>query len=161
MNTAYRRVIVAVPPPASDWYQQPADVIRKAAAALSMIPGVELKFIGVFSITEEMGTGEVNLMPAEALADKIREAEAKHRADVESYVKWFADNKIPHSLHIEEGNPAELILRHAEEWKADLILLGAHHKHSFLDFFTSDVTSKVTKRAPCDVMLMAPAGKAK
>ncbi len=156
MKSEYSQILVATPPINHEWYEQPADAIRKAAAALSQVPGIHLTFLGVFSISAEIGSGEVNLMPPERLEKEIEEKKAEHRANIESYTKWFADNDIPHSIHVATGDPADLILKYSKEWNADIILLGTHHKHGVLDIFTANIASKVIKNAPCDVMLISP-----
>ena len=157
MKTEYRNVIVAVPPPAFEWYRQPVDVIRKAAAMLSLVPEVHLTFLSVYSVSADMGTGEVNLLPPEVFQEAVAQHEKQLKADIEEYVKWFAQNGIPYSIVMVKGDDtAGEIIKAAHDRKADLILMGSHHEHSVFDIFSPDVSRKITRHAPCDVMLISP-----
>jgi len=159
MESAYRKILVAVPPLSREWYQQPADAIRKASFALAMTPDAHLTFLGVFSPEQDLGTGEVNLVPPEELEEIIELHKDRHKARILEYAKWFSDNGVSNDVIAAQGEPEETIIRIAKEVKPDLILLGYHHKTSILDLFTCDIASKVARRAECDVMLIAPKGK--
>ncbi|MBI5177754.1 MAG: universal stress protein [Nitrospinae bacterium] len=159
MKSAYKNILVAVPPPSFEWYRQPVDVIRKTSAALSMVPGVHLTFLSVYSVVADLGNGEVNLLPPEIFKEAVEEHEKKLKADVKAYVKWFTDNGIPHTIIMERGeNPADTVIKCARDRKADLILIGRHHDHSIFDIFSPNVAEQIAKHAPCDVMQVS-AGK--
>ncbi|VAX15652.1 hypothetical protein MNBD_NITROSPINAE01-1053 [hydrothermal vent metagenome] len=155
MKPAYQKVLVAVPPPNHELYAKPLDAIRRAAASLSMLPGLHLNFLGVFSVAEELGSGGLNLMPPEILERELALHKETHRKSIEEYTKWFAGNSISHSIHVDNGDPADIVLKYAKEWDTDLILMGAHHEHGMFDIFTSNVAKSILKHAPCDVMMIA------
>jgi len=53
------------------------------------------------------------------------------------------------------------ILATAEEWKADLIVLGSHGKHGIEKFLLGSVAESVARHAKCSVMIVrTPAVKA-
>jgi nucleotide-binding universal stress UspA family protein len=157
VKTAYRNVLVAVPPPSFEWYRQPVDVIRKTAATLSLVAEVNLTFLSVYSVVTDMGDGEVNLLPPEVFMDAVAQHEKQLKADVENYVKWFAENGVRYSIVMKKGDDtADTIIQTARETGADLIVMGTHHDHSIFDIFSPDVARKIIKHAPCDVMLVAP-----
>lgn len=158
LRPSYKNALVAVPPLTHEWYRLPVDAIRRAAAAICLTPEVSLTFIAVFSIQQEMGTGEVNLLPPEDLRLILDIQERKHRESIAEYIKWFTEQGIPHTVVIAQGAPDEVIVKKAEEMGADLIIMGHHKKSSLFDIFSSDVAERVTKRAPCDVMIIAPGG---
>lgn len=155
MKSAYRNILVAVPPSYREFYHEPADAIRRTTAVLSLVPDVHITFLAVFSVVEELGSGDVNLIPPEVLDAQIKLYEERHRSDIEKYVKWFADNGISHAIMVMHGDPASAILKCAEDCAADLILVGYHHHTSFFDVFTTNVASRVVKNTHCDVMLIA------
>ncbi len=157
MKSAYRNVLVAVPPPAHEWYAQAADTLRKAAATLSLAPDVHLTFLAVYAVTENVGDGEVNLLPPEVFEDLTRSRKKQMEEGVAAYVKWFTDNGVSCSVLVKEGNDAaDTVVQTAKELKSDLILLGYHHDEGLFDLFMPDVAKRVAKHAPCDVLLAAP-----
>lgn len=158
LRPSYRNVLVAVPPLTHEWYRLPVDAIRRAAAAICLAPEVSLTFLGVFSILQEIGAGEVNLLPPEDLKMVLDIQEKKHRDSIAEYIKWFTERGIAHTVIISQGEPEEVIVKKAEELACDLIIMGHHKKSSFFDIFSCDVSENVAKRAPCDVMIIAPGG---
>ena len=160
MKTAYKNILVAVPPPAHEWYTVPSDALRKAAATLSLVPDVHLTFMSVYSAMETVGDGEVNLLPPEVLRDLNEAREKQLKEGVTAYVKWFTDNGVSCEVVIEEGDDAaDTVVAAAARLKADLILLGYHHDEGLFDLFLPDVAKRVAKHAPCDVLLIAPKRK--
>jgi nucleotide-binding universal stress UspA family protein len=159
LRPSYKNALVAVPPLTHEWYRLPVDAIRRAAAAICQTPEVSLTFLAVFSVQQEMGTGEVNLLPPEDLRLVLDIQEKKHRDSVAEYLKWFTERGIAHTIVIAQGAPDEVIVQKAQEMGADLIIMGHHKKASLFDIFSSDVAERVAKRAPCDVMIIAPGGK--
>ena len=59
------------------------------------------------------------------------------------------------AIHFEVavGHPAEQIIRHAEEWKADLVVVG-HRGHTFFDrWLIGSVAKHIINNAPCAVLV--------
>lgn len=59
--------------------------------------------------------------------------------------KISKDNKI--WTFIEEGKPYEMILKVADEWSADLIVLGTHGRTGLKHLFMGSVAEKVTRHS--------------
>jgi nucleotide-binding universal stress UspA family protein len=55
-----------------------------------------------------------------------------------------------------EGDPKEEIVRAAEVWGANMIVLGARGRHGFRRFLLGSVTRSVSVHAPCSVMIVRP-----
>jgi nucleotide-binding universal stress UspA family protein len=53
---------------------------------------------------------------------------------------------------LEDGDPAETILRVADEERADLIVLGTHGRGALGKLLLGSVAEKVVRRAPCPVL---------
>lgn len=53
-----------------------------------------------------------------------------------------------------EGSAKEAILREAEDWSADLILLGPHSKRGIAKFLLGSVASSVIPDSPCNVVML-------
>lgn len=56
-----------------------------------------------------------------------------------------------------DGDPANVLIRTAEDHSADLIVLGAIHDRTLVDRLLGSTAEDVTKRARCDVLLVRPA----
>src|SRR5690606_414625 len=52
------------------------------------------------------------------------------------------------------GNPRIEILATAEEWKADLIILGTHGRTGFDHFISGSVAEGVARRSVCPVLIV-------
>lgn len=52
------------------------------------------------------------------------------------------------------GNPKDEILLTAEEWNADIIILGTHGRTGFDHFISGSVAEKVVRKAKCPVLII-------
>ncbi|MBC7915913.1 MAG: universal stress protein [Pyrinomonadaceae bacterium] len=52
------------------------------------------------------------------------------------------------------GNPKEEILNTADEWNADIIILGTHGRTGFDHFLSGSVAEKVVRKAKCPVLII-------
>ncbi|MBC8052556.1 MAG: universal stress protein [Sphingobacteriaceae bacterium] len=52
------------------------------------------------------------------------------------------------------GNPKDEILNTAEEWNADIIVLGTHGRTGFDHFISGSVAEKVVRKAKCPVLII-------
>jgi nucleotide-binding universal stress UspA family protein len=57
---------------------------------------------------------------------------------------------------VEEGDPKKVLVSHAEEWQADLIMVGAHGTTRTERFMMGSVSSAITSRAHCSVEVIRP-----
>jgi nucleotide-binding universal stress UspA family protein len=55
-----------------------------------------------------------------------------------------------------EGDPKKVLVKHAEEWQADLIVVGAHGTTRTERFLLGSVSSAITSRAHCSVEVIRP-----
>jgi nucleotide-binding universal stress UspA family protein len=58
------------------------------------------------------------------------------------------------SSSIEEGDPRNVILREAEVWNADLIVLGSHGRTGLDRFLIGSVSEAVARHARCSVEIV-------
>jgi nucleotide-binding universal stress UspA family protein len=61
-------------------------------------------------------------------------------------------------LIVEDGTPQALILETAEEWMADLIIMGSHGQTSASDALLGSVTDSVLRHAHCPVLIVRRGG---
>lgn len=57
---------------------------------------------------------------------------------------------------VDEGDPKKVLVKHAEEWQADLIVVGAHGTTRTERFLMGSVSSAITSRAHCSVEVIRP-----
>lgn len=66
--------------------------------------------------------------------------------------KVFKDNKV--WSFVEEGKPFEMILKVAEEWEADLIVLGTHGKKGLAHLLMGSVAEKVMRHSTKPLLII-------
>jgi len=109
----------------------------------------------------------VNVVPAiyeYAYASSVPElmmdlrADAKNNAGIK--VRHMA-LKLRDHFHLDniqevilEGHPAEMLLEHAEQWHADLIIMGSHGRTGLKKFLMGSVSSAVLDHSPCSVIIV-------
>jgi len=59
-------------------------------------------------------------------------------------------------LIVDDGTPQALILNRAEEWLADLIIVGSHGQTGAADALLGSVTDSVIRHAHCPVLIVRP-----
>jgi nucleotide-binding universal stress UspA family protein len=78
----------------------------------------------------------------------------EHRAELEHARELLAAHHVSAEIDVEVGEPADAIVAIADRRDADLIVVGTHER-SFLDrLFHGSVSSDVTRRAHCDVLVV-------
>jgi universal stress protein A len=60
----------------------------------------------------------------------------------------------PVTGHVATGDPVEEILKRARSLGADLLIMGTHDRVGLDRFLLGSVTAKVSKRAPCSVVIV-------
>ncbi len=113
-----------------------------------VISAVDLRMItalGFFSVfTEELL--DVTRDDDHAIVQKL----------VDSAVAQLKAAGFDASGSVEEGDPKKVLVNHAEEWQADLIVVGAHGTTRTERFLLGSVSSAITSRAHCSVEVIRP-----
>lgn len=79
--------------------------------------------------------------------------EEASKAVLERFGKlWKGEGELTTFSQI--GNPRVEILATAEEWKADLIILGTHGRTGFDHFISGSVAEGVARRSLCPVLIV-------
>lgn len=62
----------------------------------------------------------------------------------------------PHDIRVfwRAGNPVEVLLNACNSEQADLLILGAIKREGLLKYYIGSVARKITRNAPCDVLLL-------
>jgi nucleotide-binding universal stress UspA family protein len=95
------------------------------------------------TLTRDIGTSAVDPIEAEAACEALEKAKAllKGRGGNIRFVE-------------SHGDPAESLVRQAEEDKADLIVVGTRGLNFAQRALLGSVSTKVVHHAPCDVLIV-------
>ena len=81
-----------------------------------------------------------------------RDAQLQHARElVEKASDLLSSRGLQVTTEIKWGSPKAKILEAAEEWGADLIVLGSHHKEGVGGFLMAGVSNSVVRHASCSV----------
>lgn len=77
---------------------------------------------------------------------------------LEAIQEQFVENKIPASIALLSGDPAQTIISEAKSFKADLIIIGSHRHGFFYNLMFGSVENRVLKESSIPI-LVVPAAK--
>lgn len=124
-------------------------VVSFAFAYASKMGLDKLDFIHVMEYRDQSipGSVEYSIAPdskgvKKGLAEMIRERAAAS-----------GNPDLPHILTIRIGSPSEEIVEKAEEDDYEIIIIGHRGMSNVERFFIGSVAAKVTRHAPCDVLI--------
>jgi nucleotide-binding universal stress UspA family protein len=92
----------------------------------------------------------------EAVWDKEKE---QAQALVAKAAETLRSHDIKATTSVQQGEPKSLIIDAAEEWHADLIVLGSHGRTALDRFLLGSVSEAIARHARCSVEIVRiPAG---
>lgn len=109
----------------------------------------KVAFLHVVDSLDTIGQLGSGVLPQEQEIAEIKKSEKLLQELKQKYI-----TNLSIEIMIQEGNPAEVIVRKAKEWKTDLIVIGRHGIGSFKHLFLGGVVDEVVKNTPCPVMLV-------
>jgi nucleotide-binding universal stress UspA family protein len=80
-------------------------------------------------------------------------------AELDRMLTRIAPAGLRYEHHLVIGNPADEIVRLAEEQHADLIIVGTHGRRGLSRLLTGSVAELVLRRAECPVLAVKAAGR--
>ena len=94
----------------------------------------------------------VEFVPAAATLDDIQQQE---KAEAERLAREAGERIASPGLSVEtvvrDGDPRTAIVKEAEEWGADLIMMGSHGRTGLTRLLLGSVAQAVVAHAPCSV----------
>ena len=144
-DTKARRVFSRVLLPVADANQaeHAAQLARRAGASEARVLHLNLR---------ESIRGQRFSIETEASASRVVEV-----ALLELRMAGIAASGLV--CHALVGKAAEAIVAEAEEWGADLIVLGPSRRNEFMTRLFGSLTLRVLQHAPCPVLVTSPARK--
>ena len=142
------RILVATDlgPSASEAVRQAGAQARSTGAKLGVCLAIPAG-LGVHPLFPQ-----VNQAEAEALSERRLHAEEALRAQVSAAV-----GDQPVEIFIEAGWPHAQVLRLAEEWRADLVVVGARGAAAPADVLLGQSAERIVRHAHCPVLIARPA----
>lgn len=136
----YERILLAL-----DLREQ-SETIGRKAVGIARTTGAELALLHVVEFIPVDPAGEALLPPPVNLEQELVES-ARQRLET-----LAGELGVPDALrHVEVGNIKSGILRVAEEFSADLIVLGSYERHG-LALLLGSTEKSVLNHAPCDIL---------
>ena len=140
-----------------------SDAALEALKRFSIGPSDEVKVVSVVDMALPMAIDlHGGFLPDTSdLERRARENAAKVVDEAAATVGGFVDPKsVQISTEILFGSPDSRIVETAEEWKADLIVIGSHGYSRWERLLLGSVSDSVLHHAPCSVLVVRmPAGQ--
>jgi universal stress protein A len=109
-------------------------------------------------------SAQLHLLHVFRIASFDRPAQAGFRTeDLVAEAQSYLDHHVrmarrqcpaPVTGHLATGDPVDEILKRARSLGADLLIIGTHDKVGLERFLLGSVADKVSKRAPCSVLIV-------
>ncbi|MGB5831871.1 MAG: universal stress protein [Thiohalocapsa sp.] len=96
-----------------------------------------------------------------------RRREQRHQTElimqgiVDAYIAPLQDEGLRVETILRVGTPWDVIVDVATSIGADLLIMGSHSKRGLFDIALGGTAQHVSKRAPCQVVMVSPAPRAK
>jgi nucleotide-binding universal stress UspA family protein len=85
----------------------------------------------------------------------IWEKESKHaKASVEKTAEKLRSHDMKVTTAVQQGDPKSLIIDAADEWHADLIVVGSHGRNGLDRFLMGSVSEAIARHAHCSVEIV-------
>ncbi|HEX5085524.1 MAG TPA: universal stress protein [Blastocatellia bacterium] len=98
-------------------------------------------------VLESVGAGEVRIIGA--LPVSLEKAESLAQRACERVQSYFPHWTV--KAEARSGSPASVVIERADEWRADLIVVGSHGRSALSRFMLGSVSQKVVTEARCSV----------
>lgn len=124
------------------------ELAKKVGAQVALLHVNEIPVTGTPYITDPLINETPVLMPEVMIAQ-----EESSKKLLNTIAEKYENEVTIYTLH-KIGSPKEEILATAEEWNADMIILGTHGRTGFDHFISGSVAEKVVRRAKCPVLII-------
>lgn len=94
-----------------------------------------------------------SLLKAKVILVHVGEKSVEKEQKIADYCNEFPDFKDQVSVIWKSGDPVDVIINACDEYKADLLILGAAKREKLMKFYLGAVAKKIAKQAPCSLLL--------
>jgi nucleotide-binding universal stress UspA family protein len=157
----YQHILLAVALQKWDEFSPHAVAARETAVAMAKGSGAQLSVLSVYDYDYEKP--EVLSLPSADLA-RYRDTQMVRidelmATKMKAFLAGVPTHEISVTPLLKVGDPRKLIVATAEALGADLLVIGAHSKRSFLDVLLGGTATTVSGHAPCTVVMVQPGEK--
>lgn len=139
---SYKKVLIAV-----DSSEFSINAAKKGIALAAQLDA-ESALLYVIDTSKALGNVDAGILPDDALLILKKEAEQT----LEQLASMFPKQKITKLMP--EGKPKEDILKTAEAWEADLLVLGTHGRTGLVHLLMGSVAEYIVKNSKIPVMIV-------
>ena len=145
---SYRRIVTG-----TDGSPRAQTAVRHAAGLAAAVGG-ELVVVAAFAEHTTPDTARaVEQAPEEVRWRVSNVGAAEEHAQAAVALAKEAGVKTVRTV-VEPGDPADVIIRAAEDWNGDVIVVGNKGMASATRFLLGSVPNKVSHHAPCDILIV-------
>ncbi len=138
----YKKVLIAVD--SSEYAMKAA----KKGLELAHQLGAKAALVFVVDKSKGMGNIDAGITPSQALIVLKREAEQT----LEELTEMYSGNEV--IKFMPEGSPEEDILKTAENWNADLLVLGTHGRTGLKRILMGSIAEHIVRYSVIPVMVV-------
>lgn len=84
----------------------------------------------------------------------VGEESTDKRSQIDAIIGEEVGDPINYNIRFVTGKPVDTILKSIEDFKIDLLLLGALVEEKFVKYYVGSIARKITKKANCSVLLL-------
>lgn len=159
-STTYSRILAAVDPDPFDLKRNELNgVIMELALSISRLEKSELHIFHAWSFFGEGILRGPRYKKSESEIKKLlRDTRKSHKEWLDKLISETRIGKTPYKVHMQKGDPAELIPRTAKREKVDLIIMGTVCRTGLPGLIIGNTAESVLSRVNCSVLTVKPEG---
>lgn len=128
----------------------------KTVETIGSLPWPSGSLVRVLSVVDQVvtATPEVAIFSA-ATIEAERDQLLRTTDELTTrFAHWLCSTGVVAETRIRRGDPKSLIVEEAEEWRADLIVVGSHGHTGFKQWLLGSVAQSIVSRASCSVYVV-------
>lgn len=125
-------------------------VAAEHACALAKIAGADIHLLNV------LPTSQLPMVSAHFPASVLQEIRKSAHVALQDFAKKHIDDSITTHIHMAEGRPSKEIIKAANKYHADLIVMPSHKRAKLELAVIGSIAAKVVSAASMNVMVVKP-----
>lgn len=125
-------------------YSGTAAAVYRKAAEIAQCSDAEIKLLGV------MPGFSMPIVASFISEDLKKETVERYRSSFESFIREHCPANTPYSIRT--GKNWEEIIKAADKWEADLIVVYHNHRRDINEVFSGSCSARVMEHASCSVL---------
>lgn len=125
-------------------------IAAQHACALAKISGAEVHLLNV------LPTSQLPMVSSHFPTSYIQEMRKEAQKNLAVFAKAYMDESLSIHLHVYEGKPSKEIIKCANKYNADLIVMPSHKRAKLELAFIGSVASRVVTSATMSVLVVKP-----